>query len=729
MRRALVLATILTITILAATPAAHITLDSIAGINGSGIAPCSVSHLASAGGIGSDANSVLYMSRTFTNNQTRIDNAYSWPNDHNTTIDLTQYHVSGWTLYKAEMDANTLTASVEKESIGVPATTPNDQLFRIEEYNPPYAYAMLVQGFYNQPHAGRLENYSIPYATFDYNTATRGTPYMLIVSDYTDNSSGVTTPVVMVEHDSVFDYMTAGGESQILSASTTYYVYANGSDLHPDVTFSNYPEIYWRNQNSAGSFATARWSTEFKAWSTPSLEGLVWYSYTPWNQTANAALQYTDATSIGLEVNGVAASGLEWSTSSASNISSLFIETTQSVDINYDLTLWYRRDSTASTVWSAPNSGDSIDWNATITATYPILTGTLNRYLDVSVPLDWVSTGVYNSASPSTNHSDYTSTSTSIQNITVASMSDETWTLTFTGFNYVTDIRLYDSADSSRIWTKASINVDLDIEVRVEDQSSVNATTGNTNLTVLHEGATVHAPALDIVTGAGSSFLWDIGAESDNGTFTIEVFWTDGSEAGYLVKQLTVYYETTLTPDSFSITANTDSSFDISVYFENTFDTVGIYGPDAIVNYSFDSGSNQSMTDHSNGTWTATIDTNGLENGVFNLDVYAEGFAIENQTVAISVTLTHQTYLEISWISSTFNWTETDVFSVDYRFVRNDSLIADATTLDITINSTLYSLQGNNGTYWILLDNSFGLGYHTITVTVGKAGHDPITNS
>ncbi|MFX1369469.1 MAG: hypothetical protein ACFFAY_12795, partial [Promethearchaeota archaeon] len=729
MRRALVLATILIITILAATPAAHIITNSVESIDTSNLAPDNLRHLASAGGMGNDANSVLFLSRTFTNNQTSVNNTYGWPSNHNSTIDLTQYHVSGWTLYKADMNVNTITASVERESIGVASASPFDQIFRIEEYNAPYTYAMLAQGFYNQPHAGRLENYSIPYATSDYNAATRGIPYMLIVSDYTDNSSGLTTPVVMDEHDSVFEYLTAGGENQILGASTIYYVYANGSELHPDITFSTYPTIYWRNQNSAGSFTTTRWSTEFMAWSSPALEGLVWYSYTPWNQTSNSALQYTDATSIGLNLNGVAASGLKWSTSSATNISSLLLETTQSVDIDYNLTLWYKKDATASTTWSASSSGSLIEWNATIATAYPSPSGDLDRYLNVSVPLDWVSTGVYNSTNPSTSHTEYTSTSTSVQTITCSNMADETWTFAFTAFNYVTDIRMYDSSDSSRIWTEASILVDLDIDVRIEDGSSVNVTTGSTNLTALHEGATVHAPALDNPTGSGSSFLWDISAELDNGTYTIEVFWTDGDEAGYLTKELTVFYETTLTPASSAIQANTDDSFLLSVQFDDDFNSIGIDTPDAVITYSFLATINATLTSDGGGQWTTTIDTTGLENGVFTLTVYAEGFAIENQSVAITVTLTHQTNLQLSWVSSTFDWTQSDVFYVNYTLTRNGSLIPDATQLIIEINGNPLILHGDNGTYWIAVNNTFDLGVHSIFVNISKNLFNPVWDS
>ncbi|MHA2356900.1 MAG: hypothetical protein ACXADC_17145, partial [Candidatus Thorarchaeota archaeon] len=731
MRRVLVLATILLITMLTAIPAAYVSPIHTQGMKDHVILGDDISNSASAGGAGNDTTTELFMSRKFTNNLTRVNNTYGWPTNHNNSIDLTQYHIPGWTLYQADIGANTITAVNEKESIGFPAALPADQLlFNIDEYTSGYYYAMLAQGFYNQAHDGKLENYSVPYVTLNYNTGTRGTSYMLIVSDYTDNSTGLTTPAAMAEHGSGWEYMTVSGESIILGASTTYYVYMNGSELYPDAIFSIYPEIYWRNQDSAGTYTTARWSTEFMAWSSPSLEGLVWYSYTPWNQTSNSALEFAGATDIGLNLNTTPATGLEWTVRSAKNITSILIETAQSVEINYNLTLWYKQEAAANTLWDVQSSGSLIDWNVTTTTTYPSLTGTIEKFLNVSVPLDWTPTGVYNSSNPSTNFTNYVSTiGISKLNVSCFSMTDGLWTLTFTGLNYVTDIRLYDSLDSSNIWTESSIFVDLDIDVRIEDGSSVNVTTGNTNLTVIHEASTVYAPLLDGPEGLGSSFLWDISAASDNGTFFIEVFWTDGSEAGYLVKQLTVFYETTLTPDDYSLSANTDSTFDISVFLENTFDSSGIFDPNAAVTYSFLSAVNVSLTDHANGTWTATIDTTGEASGTSTLTVYAEGSAIENRSVDITVTLTHQTSLQLDWSSTSFDWTESTNFSVDYIWDRGPSLIANADQLDVDIDGSPYTLLGTNGTYWIELNFTFDLGVHSIFVNITEPGYDPASDT
>jgi len=730
MRRVLILAAIMLITTLVTTPVGYISHTSISRAEDTVLLKDSNLNVASTGGSGDDRQAVAYLDKIVSNQMLSISNSYVDTSQHLATIDLSSYRIPGWTLYNAIYQVDNITAAPERETIGASATPTGDDNFQIMEQGATnFYYHSLAQEFYNQSHDGKLLNFTLLYDTPSYFPLQQNYAYFEVRSVLGDGSTNL-LPVIPVNQTpgigGTWENITA---NVILNADGFYWVVINGSLLQE---FSNqYPEIHWFYEwlpGTYGPFETHRYNTDGPTWGSDLgyAEAILNYTYIPWNTTSNSAQIYEDAAEISLTINGTTQNGLYWSTASSNNITTLELETNQSVYVYYSLILWYKQDTSSTTNWNVVSSGSLADWNATTIISYPLISGNSQKILNVTIPYDWTPTGLYNSTNPSTNH---TSFILSGFEVICFDMTSETWTLTFTAFNYITDIRMYDSLDSSRIWTEASIYVDLDIEARIEDGSSVNVTSGGTNLTVIHEGSIVYSPTLHNPSGLGSSFLWDISSASDNGTFVIEVFWTDGSEAGYLTKQLTVYYETTLIPDASTINANTDSSFEVRVTLDQTFDAIGIDSPDALVTYSWRTAINESLISQGAGVWAVTIDTSGNASGNDILTVYAVGFAIENRSVDITVALTHQTYLQLDWSSASFDWTETTNFSVDYRWSRDNSLIANADQLYIEIDSSPYTLLGTNGTYWIELNFTFDLGFHSIFVNVTEPGFDPATDT
>jgi hypothetical protein len=71
--------------------------------------------LADVGGSGEDADSTLFMSRAIADKQLSILNSYNAPDHHNGTLDLTQYHIPGWTLCQVKMDIENNTAAPERD--------------------------------------------------------------------------------------------------------------------------------------------------------------------------------------------------------------------------------------------------------------------------------------------------------------------------------------------------------------------------------------------------------------------------------------------------------------------------------------------------------------------------------------------------------------------------------------------------------------------------------------
>ena len=724
MRKAALTAFIALSIILAMIPAADIMQKEAASDEQKAVLDDLKARVASEGGAGNPTQSVLYLSRVIDGQSVLLLNSFVDLNAHTELIDLSSYQEPGWTLFKATVTANNITAAPERKSVGNYSLATYSLFYRIWEYDLDLYYDHLAQGFYNMTHDGQLQNYSILYdsPSFTPGPLDQGYAYLEIRANHSDGSTTLAAGVEIQDVGTSATWINVS-QSSILSANEVYYAVINGSLLQE--AGGEYPNIRWYCESGNGQFSTWR-RTSSGGWEDRPFEALVNYTYIPWNQTSNSALQYSDYSGIDLKLNGTEASGLSSTLSLNRNITSIQFDSNQSVSIYYNLTLWYRQNAASTTSWEAQTSGGPVYWNATTVTSYPTMAGIYNRYLNVSVPLGWTTTGLYNSSS-AVNHTEYIR---SANNVTCSHMTSETWTLTFDGHNYVTDIRTFDSSDDSELLTMASILVDMDINSTIEDQSANGVNTGTTNLTVLHEGSTVYAPSLGGVSGGHSQYQWDVETASDNGTFLIQVYWSNGTEAGLLMKQMTIFYPTSLTSVTpIIIRANTDSSFTVTVQFDDEFNSVGISSPDAVLTYDYRSIVNDTMNDLGGGTWSVDVDTLNNASGTDTFTVYAVGPAIQNRSIDITVTLTHQTSLQLEWISDTFDWTQYSIFRVNYTHDRDGSLITDADQLDVSVDGSPTFLHGTNGTYWIEFNNTFDLGTHNVFVNISKAGYDHVSDN
>lgn len=681
--------------------------------------------VAQAGGQGSSTEATANMSRVLTGISSTISNSYS-DLTHLGSLDLSGYVISGWTLYRADIDMTDMTAISERESLGV---TPNPSTPIMIRNASGLVTDALTQAFYNQPHDGRLENYTVEYAV-PYYTTSLGKAWLVVRSDYSDGSTNETSWVspftqnpsaVLYTHD-------VSSDNAILSSGSTYYVVIDGTALSGvyivDTWYFN--RINWEATDSFLGLQTL-YNLRGDAWWPYSginrREANLNYTYTPWNQTSNAALKYFSADEVSLLGNSTGLTGTSWEFLNGAGLSSIAFQTNQSIDMTYDLTLWYKRNFDASTIWDVQTSGDSIEWNITAAIQYPNTSGTISRYMNFTRPLDWSVTGLYNSTTPSTNYGNYAVSGTTV---TCSSMTNGTWTLSHTADNYITEIQSPDIA---------SIEDTVTITAIVEDGIGTDVDSGSMNLTATYEGSAVYNPP-NRTYAMGFSYLWNIDAwVSSNGTYVLEMFWTNGTEAGYLTKEILVYYPTSLTGNT-QMEAFTDSSFEIRVDFVDTFSPTPLTATYASVVYSYDSGSNVSLTDLGNGTWTAVIDTTGEIAGLHSVVVYAEGFAIENQSLSIDVELTYET------LALTYNWTDPQEngitylqstnLTILYRFA-NGTAIANA-IVNVTDGTSTWSLTWDpvaenytiqfNGTDFSTFPDTINL-----TVNAWKLGHESQANS
>jgi hypothetical protein len=124
-----------------------------------------------------------------------------------------------------------------------------------------------------------------------------------------------------------------------------------------------------------------------------------------------------------------------------------------------------------------------------------------------------------------------------------------------------------------------------------------------------------------------------------------------------------------------------------------------------------------------------------MENGLYPLTVYAEGFALENQSLVIMVNLDHQTRaLNLSWSNTNdIAYLESTNLSVTYRYLFNDTRIEFA-SVNVTFQGSTYDMVYDplTQTYWIELTgaNFTGVpGTFPLNVSAWKAGFESQFNT
>ena len=446
-----------------------------------------------AGGNGDDSTATMFMSREIADQSVSVMNTYTNTANHNGTLNLTQHLISGWTLYNVTMKIENVTASLEQEVVG--SNWNSDLGFRIYEYNTiqNFRYNSLAQGFYKQPHDGLLNNYSIFWWAATY-SASHGTANLVVRSDYTLSSTNITSPVDLphVTFENRTEIIT---DQANLSANNEYFVVLDGMNLIEASGF--YPDIRWWADNSEQIYTTEVRDTATSAWIDFNSEGFLNYTYTPWNMTTNSALVYPQPQNITLRGNSTVLSNSSvWTyTTTNKNITSIDFDSNQSIHINHNLTLWYKKEIPSQTVWDIPDSGGVVNWNKTISLDYPEID--MSSFVNLTRMIDWTATGLYNGTSTNI-YNNYTVDATTV---TCSNMTNGTWTMTFTAFNYLTDIDTLESR---------SIVDDLSITALIKDESSVNATDGSTNLTIWQDTTKISNPSNETVTNGASEYLWDI---------------------------------------------------------------------------------------------------------------------------------------------------------------------------------------------------------------------------
>ena len=693
------------------------------------IKPLGKSAPSSMSGRGNDIESIMTFSRSIQNQEIDIMNSYANTSIHEGQIDLSGYQVSGWSLYEVEIDAVSIGAIAEREVVGTSSAPIASNAFQIYEHETGLYYDQLAQGFYNREHDGKLENLSILYRTPSYDPGYSNYAYLDIRSDYQDGATNMVSsvPLSYVGYTNTWASVT---ENAILNANTAYYAVMNGTKLNQIP--GNYPSIQWLYQDQYGTFLTLRHNTDGDSWgSNRPYEALLNYSYIPWNKTSNSALEYNNAQTIAMSANSSTLNGMHWLVSSSYNVTDIILSTNQSVSIDYNLELRYKRLVVSTTSWYGDNSGSDVSWNITSVLNYPEVSGTIDKNLTLSIPSDWTAIHLFKESTPTVYDDTFQ------QNgiiISCNQLSNATWILGCNSPNYITSMQKFDSSNDNPVNDEVIVSVTLDINSTIESAAMAPANNGDSNLRVYHESTMEYSDSSPVSNGK-SHHQWDISLySSTNGLHLIELYWINGTEAGYCKDEVVVYYPTALSADSISINGYTDSNIGINVYYEDTFTPQGLNGSAASVLYSFAGENNISLIDQHNGTWTATISTSGRNPDTYDIQVFAEGYAIENRSLTITTTLIHDTKpLSIHWLNSNnISYIQTTQLQVEYSRVGNTP-IPDA-KVNVTIDGRVIPLKWDsdlsiykltfNGT-----DTYSGFKTYDLKIEAWKAGYKAQTDT
>ena len=271
---------------------------------------------------------------------------------------------------------------------------------------------------------------------------------------------------------------------------------------------------------------------------------------------------------------------------------------------------------------------------------------------------------------------------------------------------------------------------------------------GTVNLTVYSPTPNYlnHSALLDISTQTSNTEFnvtdWYI---TDNateyGVFVTRMAWNNGTEAGFLIGNLTILGETELTFDPLPSTFDTSDIFNITVFFNDT----GYTGTptknisDATISYKINTGNYRTtnITILGDGEYNITIDCNdtGFVNyGLNNITINASKQYYNNQSETIGITILGETYLNRSFpITPLTSFNSSEIFNITLYF--NDTVknkgIGGATEYNNTyVNGTLYTpldyYDYGDGNYNITINcsadifDSKGYGYFNLSFDVNK---------
>ncbi len=473
----------------------------------------------------------------------------------------------------------------------------------------------------------------------------------------------------------------------------------------------------------------------------------------PISNTPTPAQVNMQVNGSGVDVNG------NWQSTKrvTSNTGQILLNVSANWDLSYTIDYNVEFNKTVNTNTNyIINSGGNANWWMNWSSQFP--SNANNYQINVSIPLDWSVTDLWNGTSP--NLSPYDSNHWVVQSlgsqqvVIIKNLTDVTsqdWALNCMAPNYITDIELFRMMGTYQLLGPNPI-------VKITDILHVNATISSPLAGLITDsvnGATlnIYLPSirtcyseknLPISNGLANFTDWYI-ADSTNeeGGYTIQVVWKNGTEVGLDDLELQIIYPTStkLIVDQAqeSIPAFVDwyigigNQHNITVFYNNTFiDKLGgITTTNASYQIINETGlwipwSPLSQAIIGKGYYDVILDVGSWENGTYiiGINLNKTGYQLQEFNITVNLVVNTELIL-VNPASSTVNafYPENMTFRVNYSKSTGEEItfasvfcrVNGSTPIDLGLDGLLYKIQLNS--------TSYGIGTYNVSVYASTSGY------
>ncbi|NHJ25668.1 MAG: hypothetical protein EAX89_13875, partial [Candidatus Lokiarchaeota archaeon] len=206
---------------------------------------------------------------------------------------------------------------------------------------------------------------------------------------------------------------------------------------------------------------------------------------------------------------------------------------------------------------------------------------------------------------------------------------------------------------------------------------------------------------------------WNIYEDVKNyGIFKIQMSWNNDTAAGFLEDYITIIADTELILSLPKNTFNSSETFDLSVFFNDTGQDLGIDADTIIYQIGTGSVRTDNITPLGNGYYNITIDCNDTDfagYGIKSIEVNTSKYFYNNQTESISFSIIGNTELIILYPLPLSSFDSGDTFNITLFYndtVKNVGI--DGAIIEYQLNS---SLSFKSASY-----DNYAPGYYNITL-------------
>ncbi|KKM93100.1 hypothetical protein LCGC14_1211830, partial [marine sediment metagenome] len=392
------------------------------------------------------------------------------------------------------------------------------------------------------------------------------------------------------------------------------------------------------------------------------------------------------------------------------------------VQINYTKT-----DLGANSVFNIDGSGQTVEWNVTRNGGFNNFGTDFNNYrINFTIPETWLDTSirVFNGGIEKTSDITKRLLGNGYREIQVLNAGNGMfWFLNATSDNIVSSIDTYVGG------IPVSDIVNYTNIVRFNTTFTENVNNGILNLSVYDPSSIYlnHTTLLDIsLLTPDTEFNvsdWDLSNNViEYGIFKTRMAWNNGTAAGFLTGNLTIFAETELTPTLPRSVFDASDVYDISVFFNDTGQILNI--ENATLKYKINNGNyrTENITELGSGFYNITIDCNDTDftsNGQNDITINASKLYYNTQIETVNLVISGETSLTIISPPNGATFDASDTFNVIVEF---NNTIRDEIINTPAIN---YSLDGGISYRW---DNIASIGNNRNNITISCNDTDFTSN-